>query len=142
MHVVHYWKALGKPVPNVSAFEIEKLLRDFDNILFAWRRLNFQNPQFPYTYLMVQIVSRMSRYSPAMHQLIKFLRVLKCKKRRKRYDDLFNKCLCLAQKKCDVQVVNETSDGDDNDDESTDSIISGSTHSISNEDALHRIISL
>ena len=102
MHVVHYWKALGKQPPVVSDTEIQTLLRDFDDILFAWQRLNLPNPQFPYTYLMRQIVAQMSNYSPAMHQLTGFLRVLKCKIRRERYDFLFQKCLHNVNKKCDL----------------------------------------
>lgn len=152
MHVVHYWKALGKTIPAVSAAEINQLLRDFDNILFAWRRLNLPNPQFPYTYLMRQIVAQMSHYSPSMHKLTRFLRVLKCVNRRTRYDMLFQKCLDVVTKKCDTYLINERGDrGEDSDIESeagsqagsqASSVFSWSTHSLTNEDALQRIVTL
>ena len=140
MHVVHYWKALGKPIPVVSDTEIQKLLRDFDDILFAWQRLKLPNPQFPYTYLMRQIVAQMSNYSPAMHQLTQFLRVLKCKKRRKRYDILFQKCLNIVNKNFDFDVINDDKEESvfSGSDSEPDSVLSGPTNSVTSQNAVPR----
>ena len=108
MNVLHYWKAIGKQIPVIHQSEIKKLLRDFDDIFFAWQRLGMSKPQFPYSYLMRKIVTQVSTYSQEMHQLIRFLRVLKCPRRRTRYDHLFKHCLTYirSSRKCGIYDIN------------------------------------
>ena len=109
MNVVHYWKAIGKKMPVIDQSDIKKLLRDFDEIFFAWKRLGMSKPQFPYSYLMRKIVTQVSTYGPEMHKLIRFLRILKCPKRRIRYDHLFKQCLANVRlmRKCDMYGIND-----------------------------------
>ena len=92
MYITYYWIAIGHKLPIVSESSIQKLLYDFDNIFYAWRRLNFQKPDFPYAYLFRKLVIT-NQYCKPLCFLIRFVRRLACKKRRERYDDLYAKCV-------------------------------------------------
>ena len=91
--IVYYWVALGFKQPTCTERDSRLLKREFDNIFFAWERLGFLRPSFPYAYLFRKIVNRVnSPYSDGLRFMTRFVRVLRCNKRRERYDDMFKKC--------------------------------------------------
>jgi len=102
--IMYYWVALGKKQPSCSTRDVQLLKREFDNIYFAWERLGFMRPSFPYAYLFRKLVNREnSPYSEGMKFMTRFVRVLRCAKRRERYDALFQKCFRFNYK--DVQYM-------------------------------------
>ena len=97
--VMFYWVALGHKQPHCTDTDVEQLKRDFDDIFFAWHRLGFQRPRFPYSFLFRKIVQRGGKkYTHGMHQLTRFVRQLSCEHRRKRYDQIFQKCASFDYK--------------------------------------------
>ena len=97
MFVTYYWQALGNTVPLVTDNEVNRLLHDFDAIFFAWRRLGFVKPDFPYAYLFRKLVTE-NDYSHNMRELTRFVRILCCPKRRLRYDNLYESCRVNVKK--------------------------------------------
>ena len=94
--IMYYWVALGKRPPRCTDNDILFLRQDFDNIFFAWDRLGFQRPRFPYSFLFRMIVrANPAKYSKGMSTMTRFVRVLQCEKRRKRYIKLFKKCFAF-----------------------------------------------
>ena len=94
--IMYYWIALGKRPPRCTDNDILFLKQDFDQIFFAWDRLGFQRPQFPYSFLFRKIVqANPKKYSKGMSTMTRFVRVLQCQKRRKRYSKLFKKCFAF-----------------------------------------------
>jgi hypothetical protein len=90
---MYYWVALGKRQPVCTDRDIRFLKQDFDTIFFAWGRYGYRNPKFPYSYLFRKIVmSNPKRYSKGIREMTKFVRRLKCKKRRRRYNRIFKVC--------------------------------------------------
>ena len=92
IYVMYYWKALGFKQPVVLEKDMDLLKREFDQIFFAWERLGFTNPKFPYSYTFKKLVTGQTKYSQGMRDLVPFVRTLRCQKRRKRYDRLFEIC--------------------------------------------------
>ena len=90
---MYYWAALGKEVPRCTEQDIKKLVFEFDNIMFAWHRLGFKKPCFPYAFLFKKLVARGTMYSDGIKAFAPFLRDLKCIRRRERYDKIFKKCI-------------------------------------------------
>ncbi len=89
---MYYWKALGFKQPIVLEQDMDILKREFDQVFFAWERLGFPNPKFPYSFTFQKLVDGKLKYSQGMRDLVPFVRTLRCKKRRKRYDRLFAIC--------------------------------------------------
>ena len=109
MYITYYWQALGKTRPTPSEREIQLIISEFDRIFFAWQHNNFKRPEFPYSYLLHKIVndgSTASSYGPAVKYLLRFVRVLRCKKRKKRYDDLFKICDQYDYQKMHPYLIN------------------------------------
>lgn len=92
-YAMYYWVALGFERPICTDEDVRQLTRDFDHIFFAWERLGFQNPKFPYSYTFAKIVTSSKKYSPGMKKMVPFVRYLRCVKRRARYSKLFKLCL-------------------------------------------------
>jgi hypothetical protein len=90
--IMYYWVALGFKQPMVTERDMNMLKREFDHIFFAWERLGFPNPKFPYAYTFKRMVLGETKYSKGMHDLVPFVRTLRCCKRRARYDRLFGIC--------------------------------------------------
>ena len=90
---MYYWSALGFKVPRCTEQDIKMLIFEFDNIMFAWNRLKLKRPCFPYAFLFTKLVDHGKQYSEGLKQFPKFLRKLRCDKRRVRYEKLFQKCL-------------------------------------------------
>ena len=112
---MYYWKALGKPVPRCTEQDIDLLVREFDEILFAWERHRFKKPKFPYSFLFRKIVAANPRYTDGIRKFIPFVRKLRCQQRRERYEKLFNICNNFEYK--NVRMIYET-----NMDEKTDEV--------------------
>ena len=89
---MYYWKALGFTQPIVLERDMDILKREFDQVFFAWERLGFKNPKFPYSFTFQKLVAGNAKYSKGMRDLVPFVRTLRCKKRRKRYNRLFAIC--------------------------------------------------
>ena len=107
LYVAFYWQALGKALPLISERDLFCLKHDFDNIYFAWERLNIEPPMFPYAFLLRHIVAYGgTRYTKNMHQLCQFVRVLRCPMRTKRYKELFHRCVHFKYDKMFQEVVN------------------------------------
>ena len=87
-----YWKALGFPVPRCTDQDVDLLVREFDNILFAWERYRFQRPKFPYSFLFRKLVAAGTQYSTGIKQFIPFVRKLRCQRRKERYERLYKMC--------------------------------------------------
>ena len=92
IHVTQYWYARGGAMPTLPPHEERFLERMFDAIFFAWARLEIQGPQFPYTTLLQLLVHHFALGASSRH-LVRFSRVLRCPKRRLRYNILFEKCV-------------------------------------------------
>jgi hypothetical protein len=92
LYIMYYWVALGFKQPVVTDADMEMLKRDFDHIFFAWERLGFPNPKFPYSFTFTKLVTGEEKYSQAMRDLVPFVRQLRCPVRRSRYDRLFKIC--------------------------------------------------
>ena len=92
LYIMFYWVSLGFKQPVVTDNDMELLKRDFDQIFFAWERLGFPNPKFPYAYLFAKLVTGQNKYSQGIRDLVPFVRQLRCQTRRKRYDRLFAIC--------------------------------------------------
>ena len=90
--IMYYWVCLGKTQPVCTDADVRQLKIDFDHIFFAWRRLGYPNPKFPYSYLFAKIVESNKKYSSGIVEMVRFVRQLRCPKRRERYDRLFKKC--------------------------------------------------
>ena len=90
--VMYYWKALGFPVPRCTEQDVDLLVREFDNVLFAWERHRFKRPKFPYSFLFRKLVSTNNQYSDGIKQFVPFVRALRCQKRKERYERLFEIC--------------------------------------------------
>ena len=103
LYATYYWSVLGFDLPRMTELDNRMLNRHFDQIFFAWKRLDLPNPNFPYSYLMRKIVMSNDIYSDGIRQLIKFVRVLRCDIRKARYDRLFEKCINL-----DLKIVRYT----------------------------------
>ena len=100
--IVYYWRALGHPQPTCTDRDILFLKQDFAQVFFAWDRLGFQNPRFPYSYLFRKIVlTNATRYSKSMAQMTRFVRVLRCQMRRARYNDRFKRCIAFDYQNMD-----------------------------------------
>ena len=92
--IMYYWLALGFRQPVCTNRDILFLKQDFDQVYFAWERLGLKKPRFPYSFLFRKIVNTMpARYSTGIVQMSRFVRKLRCLKRRNRYDSLFKKCM-------------------------------------------------
>ena len=109
LYAVYYWNALGHKAPNMTDNDIRLLNKTFDQIFFAWRRLHVSGPHFPYAYLMRKIVSSSSEYSDNIRYLMRFLRVLRCRSRRLRYDKLFEICKNMNLENVNYTLINESS---------------------------------
>ena len=92
LYVMYYWVALGFKQPVVSDADMQMLKRDFDQLFFAWERLGFKNPKFPYAYTFSKLVMTQKKYSDGIRELVPFVRQLRCPIRRSRYDRLFEIC--------------------------------------------------
>jgi hypothetical protein len=92
IHVAQYWHACGGALPTLPPKEERFLERMFDGIFFAWARLGIRGPQFPYTTLLQLLVHHFKLGASSRH-LVRFSRVLRCPKRRLRYNMLFEKCV-------------------------------------------------
>lgn len=106
--IMFYWRALGNPQPICTDRDIQMLKHDFDEIHFAWTRLGFKNPRFPYSFLFRKIVNSSSKFSPGMVELTRFVRKLRCEHRRSRYEILFKECLDFDYKTMDHVPIPET----------------------------------
>ena len=109
---MYYWKALGKPLPRCTDRDVDLLIREFDEILFAWERHRFKNPKFPYSYLFRQLVENNSRYSDGIKKFVPFVRQLRCAKRKERYDKLFKICSEFEYKNLHITYEMDNSDVD------------------------------
>ena len=98
LYIMYYWVALGFKQPVVLDADMQMLKRDFDHIFFAWERLGFPNPKFPYSYTFTKLAGQ-RKYSQGMRDLIPFVRQLRCPTRRSRYDRLFKICQAFDFKK-------------------------------------------
>lgn len=94
MHATTLWCAMvgTQPLPELAESEERFIKMVFEEIFYVWTRLNFARPRLPMGQAIVLIV-RTFKLSPEAHLLIRFVRKLKCDKRRKRYASLFQKCL-------------------------------------------------
>ena len=99
LYIMYYWVSLGFKQPMVTDRDMELLKRDFDHIYFAWERLGFENPKFPYAYIFTKLVTGQEKYSQGMRDLVHFVRQLRCQTRRARYDRLFEICKAFDFKK-------------------------------------------
>ena len=113
MYATYYWVALGKHIPSMTANDIRLLHQTFDQIFFAWNRLHVRGPQFPYAYLMRKIVADSHEFSDNIRYLMRFLRVLRCRSRRLRYDRLFDTCKKLNLENVTYHLINEPDASDD-----------------------------
>lgn len=107
IYAPYYWIALGKDLPKMTENDIRMLNLAFDQIFFAWHRLHVTGPHFPYSYLMRKIVADSTEYSSNLRFLMRFLRVLRCRSRRLRYDKLFQVCKNLDLKNATYHIINE-----------------------------------
>ena len=62
-YAMFYWKALGFEVPRCTDADVRLLTREFDEMFFAWERLNLKRPKFPYAYLFRKLVQSNEQYS-------------------------------------------------------------------------------
>ena len=106
--IMYYWVALGHMQPKCSDYDRKMLKREFDEIYFAWERLGFLRPSFPYAYLFRKLVNRPnSPYSKDLKFMTRFVRVLRCVKRRERYDTLFEKCFAFNYKNVEYMMATD-----------------------------------
>lgn len=92
-HAMDYWVALGNHQPVCTDADVRLLKVKFDDFFFAWERLQLMRPKFPYAYLFNKIVIGSEKFSDGMKALVQFVRILRCRKRKKRYDILYEKCV-------------------------------------------------
>ena len=110
---MYYWLCLGRKQPVCTDADVRRLSIDFDHIFFAWRRFGFPNPKFPYSYLFAKIVETSGLYSKGMVEMVRFVRQLRCQKRRARYDSLFKKCKEFEYKNVSIMTRNMDSKHDE-----------------------------
>ena len=94
MHATSLWEATvgTEPLPQLAESEERFIKLLFEEIFYVWTRLNFARPRLPMGQAIVLIVKTFKLSSEA-HYLVRFIRKLKCDKRRARYALLFKKCL-------------------------------------------------
>jgi len=92
IYIMYYWVGLGFKQPMILERDMDILKREFDQLFFAWERLGFPNPKFPYSYTFKKLVLGQKKYSQGMRDLVPFVRTLRCPRRRERYDRLFAIC--------------------------------------------------
>ena len=99
IHATYYWTMAGGTLPIIDQNEIRALVNAFDDIFFAWHRLNIKGPSFPYIWLLRALVDNNvgGPYSEELQFLIRFTRKMRCENRLKRYSRLFDKCLTYVE---------------------------------------------
>ncbi len=73
-YAMYYWKALGNEVPQCTDADVRLITAEFDNIFFAWERLQLKRPKFPYAFLFRKLVGTNTAYSKGARELVPFMR--------------------------------------------------------------------
>ena len=94
MHATTLWSNMVNtpPIPTLAEVDKRFICLLFEEIFYVWTRLDFERPRLPMGQAIILIVT-VFKMGPAAQYLIRFIRVLKCAKRRERYSRLFKKCL-------------------------------------------------
>jgi len=94
MHSTTLWSHMvgTKPIPTLSESDKRFMCMVFEEVFYAWTRLDLQRPRLPMGQAIILIVENFDM-GPNARYLIRFIRKLKCAKRRERYARLFKKCL-------------------------------------------------
>jgi len=94
MHATSLWGAMATTpkIPAISLREECFIIAMFEEIFYVWTRLELGRPRLPMGQAIILIVTTFG-LSPQAHFIIRFIRKLKCDKRRARYHRLFHKCL-------------------------------------------------
>jgi hypothetical protein len=88
------WNAMAytAPIPEISDVNERFIKILFEEIFFSWTRLDIARPRLPMSQAIVLIVENFQLGDEATY-LIRFIRKLKCQRRRARYFFYFRKCL-------------------------------------------------
>jgi hypothetical protein len=92
LHAVGYWRAAGHPIVFPKQLEINRYIASFEHIFFARERLGITGPNFPYLTLLELLVSN-ARASHEMRFILRFVRKLRCPRRRRKYTQQFKDCM-------------------------------------------------
>jgi hypothetical protein len=94
MHSTTLWSNMvGTPtIPTLGDVDKRFMCLIFEEIFYVWTRLDFERPRLPMGQAIVLIVENFNM-GPTAKYLVRFIRKLKCPKRRERYASLFQKCL-------------------------------------------------
>ena len=96
LHAVAYWVAAGKEMTFPTKREIDHYVRQFEHIFFARARLDITGPNFPYLTLLEFLVNEKNNTricSDAMRFIMRFVRKLRCQRRRRKYADQYQMCM-------------------------------------------------
>mgnify|MGYP007063394305 CR=1 FL=1 len=97
LQAVAYWIAANKPMSFPKQSEIDHYVHRFESIFFARARLQLDGPNFPYLALLEMMVHDNKDASDEMRFLMRFVRKLRCRRRRRRYQQQFINCLHYIQ---------------------------------------------
>ena len=98
IHVVYYFEAIYKiRLPVIPQHEEEQIARLFHEVFFANDRLKLMRPTFPMATLLRLIVDHFE-FSLQTQLIARFAKRLRCERRRRRYRELFFKCLSFIDK--------------------------------------------
>jgi hypothetical protein len=93
MHATTLWRNMvGTPkIPKLRQSDAQFICDVFTEIFYVWSRLDFDRPRLPMGQAIILIVDTFEMGEAAQY-LVRFVRKLKCQRRRKRYATLFLKC--------------------------------------------------
>ena len=94
MHATTLWSAslATPPLPTLHPATVHFINKFFEEIFYVWTRLDLGRPRLPMGQAIVLIVTTFGMCEEAQF-LSRFIRRLKCPKRRARYLRLFTKCV-------------------------------------------------
>jgi hypothetical protein len=94
MHSTTLWNAMANTseLPKMELREELFVKLIFEEIFYVWTRLELERPRLPMGQAIILIVTTFDMSDEAKY-LVRFIRKLKCEKRRERYFRLFHKCL-------------------------------------------------
>ena len=96
LHAVGYWSAAGKEITFPKQIEINGYIRRFEHIFFARERLGITGPNFPYLTLLELLVADADS-SPQMRFVMRFVRKLRCPRRRCKYTQHYKECVAYIK---------------------------------------------
>ena len=99
IHIVAYWVAAGENITMPRDEELTLLVRSFDYIFFAWKRLGVTGPMFPYVTLLQHIVESSDFFeaSDELCFITRFTKRIRCKRRSEKYLALYKKCVVYVK---------------------------------------------